>query len=63
MNIYIGSQAKVIFHSGDIPSNSVGVFESSDGSWVYWFTDGWAYDSGSAETEAEALRKAKQNFR
>jgi len=63
MNIYIGSQAKSIFHSGDIPPSSVGVFEASDGSWVYWFTDGWAYDSGSADNEVEALRKAKNNFR
>lgn len=63
MNIYFGWHAKSLFDTGDIPSSSVGVFESNDGSWVYWFTDGGAYDSGSAETEEEALRKAKNNFR
>jgi len=63
MNVYIGDQAKRMFHSMDVPHNSIGVFQSKSGDWVYWFTDGWAYDSGSAETEAEALRKAKENFR
>lgn len=63
MNVYIGDQAKRMFHSMDVPHNSIGVFQCNSGDWVYWFTDGWAYDSGSAETEAEALRKAKENFR
>ena len=63
MNVYIGDQAKRMFHSMDVPHNSIGVFQSKSGDWVYWFTDGWAYDSGSAETEVEALQKAKENFR
>lgn len=63
MNVYIGDDAKRLFHGMDVPHNSIGVFQSNSGDWVYWFTDGWAYDSGSAETEVEALRKAKENFR
>jgi hypothetical protein len=63
MNVYIGDQAKKMFYNMDIPKKSVGVFQSKSGDWVYWFTDGWAYDSGSADTELEALRKAKENFR
>ena len=63
MNVYIGDDAKRLFHSMVVPQNSIGVFQSNSGEWVYWFTDGWAYDSGSEETEVEALRKAKENFR
>lgn len=63
MNVYIGDQAKQMFHEMDVPEKSIGVFQSNSGDWVYWFNDGWAYDSGSAETELEALRKAKENFR
>lgn len=63
MNVYIGDQARRIFYNLDIPHNSIGVFESNSGDWIYWFTDGWAYDSGSAENEIEALKKAKENFR
>jgi hypothetical protein len=63
MNVYIGDQARRIFYSLDIPQNSIGVFESNSGDWIYWFSDGWAYDSGSAENKIEALRKAKENFR
>ena len=63
MNVYIGDQAKRMFHNLDIPQNSIGAFESNSGEWVYWFSDGWAYDSGSADTETEALKKAKENFR
>jgi hypothetical protein len=63
MNVYIGDDAKRMFHNMDVPQKSIGVFQSNAGDWVYWFSDGWAYDSGSAETEAEALQKAKENFR
>jgi hypothetical protein len=63
MNVYIGDQAKRIFYSLDIPKNSIGVFESKNGEWIYWFTDGWAYDTGSADSELEAHRMAKENFR
>lgn len=63
MNVYIGDQAKRIFETLDVPQKSIGVFQSSSGEWVYWFTDGWVYDSGSADTELDALRKAKENIR
>lgn len=63
MNVYVGDQAKRMFHNLDIPKNSIGVFECKNGEWIYWFTDGWTFDSGSASSELEAHRMAKENFR
>ena len=63
MEIYLRDQAKRLFYSRDIPSNSIGVFQSHVGEWLYWFCDDWVYDTGFADTEAEALQIAKKNFR
>ena len=63
MQIYIGDQARVLFDSETIPNNSIGVFLHKVDGWVYWFSDKWYFDSGSAESELEALRKAKDNLR
>jgi hypothetical protein len=63
MQIYIGDQARVLFDSETIPNNSIGVFLHKVDGWVYWFSDKWYFDSGSAESEIDALRKAKDNLK
>ena len=63
MNIYLGQQAKSLFYMREVPVNSIGVFQSHVGEWLYWFNDGWTYDTGFADTEAEALQIAKKNFK
>jgi hypothetical protein len=63
MTIYIGDQAKKLFYMREVPVESIGVFESIGGDWLYWFSDGFTYDTGVADTEAEALMIAKKNFR
>lgn len=63
MNIYIGQQAKSLFYMREIPVGSIGVFQSAGGDWLYWFNDGFTYDTGVADTEAEAFHTAKKNFR
>jgi hypothetical protein len=63
MNIYLGQQAKSLFYMREVPVESIGVFESIGGDWLYWFSDGFTYDTGVADTEAEALQIAKKNFR
>ena len=59
MNIYIGDQAKKIFFSRDIPIESMGVFKSNTDEWVYWYRDERVYDTGFADTQAEAMQKSK----
>jgi len=59
MEIYLRDQAKKIFYSRDIPIESMGVFNSNTDEWVYWYKDEKIYDTGFADTEAEALQKAK----
>jgi len=63
MQVYIGDQARVLFDSETIPNNSIGVFLHKMDGWVYWFSDKWYFDSGSAESEIDALRKAKDNLK
>jgi hypothetical protein len=63
MNIYLGQQAKSLFYMREVPVESIGVFESIGGDWLYWYSDGFTYDTGVADTEAEALQIAKKNFR
>lgn len=63
MQVYIGDQARVLFDSETIPNNSIGVFLHMMDGWVYWFSDKWYFDSGSAESEIDALRKAKDNLK
>lgn len=63
MNIFLGDQAKRLFYNRDVPYGSIGVFLSIGGDWVYWYSDGFTFDTGFADTEAEALQIAKNNFR
>lgn len=63
MTVYIGDQAKSFFYNRDVPVGSIGVFLSHVGEWLYWYSDGFTYDTGFADTEEEALRIAKKNFR
>jgi hypothetical protein len=63
MTIYLRDQAKKLFYMREVPVGSIGVFQSIGGDWLYWFSDGFTYDTGVADTEAEALMIAKKNFR
>lgn len=63
MEIYLGKQAKSLFYGRDVPINSIGVFQTIGGDWLYWFNDNWTYDTGVADTEVEAMETAKKNFR
>ena len=63
MEIYLGKQAKSLFYGRDIPINSIGVFQTIGGDWLYWFNDDWTYDTGCADTEVEAMETAKRNFK
>lgn len=63
MTIYLGQQAKSLFYMREVPIESIGVFQSAGGDWLYWFSDGFTYDTGAADTEQEALQIAKKNFR
>jgi hypothetical protein len=38
----------------------MGIFESNKDEWVYWYKDEKIYDTGFADTEAEAIQKAKR---
>jgi hypothetical protein len=60
MEIYLRESAKKIFYSRDIPIKSMGIFESNKDEWVYWYKDEKIYDTGFADTEAEAIQKAKR---
>ncbi len=60
MEIYLRESAKKTFYSRDIPIKSMGVFESNKDEWVYWYKDEKIYDTGFADTEAEAIQKAKR---
>ena len=63
MEFYLREQAKRLFYSRDIPINSIGVFQSHVGEWLYWSCDEHVYDTGFADTEAEALQKAKARIK
>jgi len=63
MTIYLGDQAKKLFYMREVPVGSIGVFQSHVGEWLYWYSDGFTYDTGFADTEAESLMIAKRNFR
>ena len=62
MEIYLGDKAEKKFNGLNIPVNSLGVFKANDDEWVYWFSDGKIYDTGSVTTEAEAIQKAKSHI-
>ena len=59
MNIYLGQQAKKLFFGHEIPMDSMGVFKSNIDEWVYWYRDERVYDTGFADTQAEAMQKSK----
>ena len=59
MNIYLGQQAKKLFFGREIPMDSMGVFKSNIDEWVYWYRDERVYDTGFADTQAEAMQKSK----
>lgn len=63
MTIYLGDQAKRLYYGRDIPIDTIGVFQSHKGEWLYWYCSGWVYDTGFADSEAEALQIAKKNFK
>ena len=60
MKIFGRDKAEIVFKSKNIPVNSLGVFKANDNEWVYWFSDGKIYETGTAITEIEAKQKAKQ---
>jgi hypothetical protein len=62
MEIYGRDKAERVFKSQKIPVNSLGIFKANDREWVYWFSDSLIYDTGSANSEAAALQKAKRNI-
>lgn len=65
MNFYTGDQAMTMFYNPDkdVPDKSIGVFQDwRSGEWIYWYSDGWSFDTGTATTEEEAFKKAKENF-
>ena len=47
----------------DIPLGSIGVFMSHTQEFIYWYCNGYTFDTGFAYTEAEALQIAKRNFK
>ena len=63
MTIYLGHQAKSLFYMREVPVESIGVFQAAGGDWLYWYSDDFTYDTGVADTEAEALQIAKKNFK
>jgi len=63
MTIYLGEQAKRLFYMREVPIDSIGVFQSHVGEWLYWYNDGFTYDTGFADSETEALQVAKKNFK
>ena len=59
MTIYLGQQAKSLFYMREVPVESMGVFQSNTDEWVYWYRDERVYDTGFADTQAEAMQKSK----
>ena len=62
MTVYTKSAASEIIQKNKYPVNSIGVTRCTQG-YAYWFWDGWTFDSGVEETEEQALRTAKSNWR
>jgi len=63
MTVFLGDQAKRLYFTKDMPLGSIGVFLGPAGDYLYWYCEGHTYDTGSAETEQEALETAKRNFK
>jgi hypothetical protein len=60
MEIYLRDKAEMVYKSQNIPVPSLGVFKVNEEEWIYWYSDGKIYDTGSATTESEAMQKAKR---
>jgi hypothetical protein len=63
MEIYGRDKADRVFKSQKIHVNSLGVFKANDNEWVYWYSDGKIYETGSAITEVDAKQKATENIK
>lgn len=62
MTIYLGQQAKSLFYMREIPLDSIGVFQCVGGDWIYWYANNSTYDTGFADTEVEAIQKARRHI-
>jgi hypothetical protein len=60
MEVYLRDKAEMVFKSQNIPVNSLGVFQANDGEWIYWYSDGRIFDSGSSPSEPKAMQEAKK---
>lgn len=60
MEIYLRDKAEKVFKSQNIPGNSLGVFKANDEEWIYWYSDGHIFDTGSSPSEPKAMQEAKK---
>jgi hypothetical protein len=60
MEIFLRGKAEMVFRSQNIPVNSLGVFQANDEEWIYWYSDGRIFDSGSSPSEPKAMQEAKK---
>ena len=58
MEIFLRDKAEMVFKSQNIPVNSLGVFQANDEEWIYWFSDGRIFDTGSSPSKPKAMREA-----
>lgn len=62
MEIYLRDKAEMVFKSQNIPGNSLGVFKANDEEWIYWYSDGHIFDTGSSPSEPKAMQEAKKHI-
>jgi len=62
MKVFTGKQAEDMILKDRYPIDSIGVCKTKYG-YAYWFWNGHTFDSGVEETEEQALRTAKANFK
>ena len=60
MEIFLRDKAELVFKSQNIPFNSLGVLQANDEEWIYWYSDGRIFDSGSSPSEPKAMQEAKK---
>jgi len=60
MEIFLRDKAEMFFKSQNIPVNSLGVFKANDEEWIYWYSDGLIFDTGSSSSEPKAMQEAKK---
>lgn len=63
MIIYKDDIAKRLYYSKEIPLNSIGVFQSHVGEWLFWYTSDYTYNTGFTYSQPEAIKIAKENFK